>query len=168
MLTHSTCTVYSGDGAMHSQSTWLGAPPSADRPPPTPTIASDVSIAEIMTTRLVCARPNLSIDALAKLFVEHHIGCVPIVDDRGRPSGIVTKADLVENLGTLGRTAADVMMPFALTLDEHASVAHAAAMFVLEDIHHVMITSADGVLVGVVSTRDVVRWLHDNDRAARE
>jgi CBS-domain-containing membrane protein len=44
---------------------------------------------------------------------------------------------------------------------------YAAAMFVREGFHHVMIVSTTGMLVGVVSTKDVVRWLDDNDRAAR-
>jgi CBS domain-containing protein len=160
--------VYGGDGGLRSWSTPLDSPGWANRPPPKPTIASDVPIADIMTTRLVCARADLAIEVLAKLFVDHHIGCVPIVDERGSPVGIVTKADLVENLGKAGGTTADVMTPLAITLDERATVADAAEMLISEDFHHVMIISEARMLIGVVSTKDVVRWLYDNDRAARE
>ena len=45
----------------------------------------------------------------------------------------------------------------------HASVAHAAAMMSLEDIHHVAIVADSGLLLGVVSSIDIVRWLAAND-----
>ena len=131
------------------------------------TIASKVPIAEIMTREVVSASADLGVHALAKLFVDHHIGCVPIVDSHGRPQGIVTKSDLVENLEKPSSIAADVMMPLAITLDERATVADAAAMFISEDFHHVMIVSSAGVLIGIVSTKDIVRWLYENDRAHR-
>ena len=64
------------------------------------------------------------------------------------------------------RTAEDIMLPLAFTLDEHATVAHAAAMMVQEDLHHVMIVSTGGFLVGVVSSHDIVRWVIANDELA--
>lgn len=132
---------------------------------PAPTIADSVAVTDVMAHDLVCARPELRIDALARLMVDNHIGCVPIVDERGRPVGIVTKFDLVERMMSerATGTAAEVMMPLALTLDEHATVAHAASMMALEDLHHVMIVSCTGTLIGLVSSKDIVRWLVDND-----
>jgi CBS domain-containing protein len=143
-------------------------------PERSPTIADRVGVVEIMTRDMVCARPDVPRDVLARLLIEHRIGCVPIVDERGRPRGIVTKLDLIEeheNDPMSGEAAAwvvaaDLMMPMALTLDEHASVAHAAAMMVQEDLHHVMIVSESGVLVGVVSSQDIVRWVVANDELA--
>jgi CBS domain-containing protein len=84
---------------------------------------------------------------------------------------MVTKFDLIEQLlaareaegARLALTAADVMMPLAITLDEHATVAHAAAMMSVEDVHHVPIVAEGGALIGVVSTMDIVRWLAAND-----
>jgi CBS domain-containing protein len=166
MQTDSTCTVYGADGALRSWSTPLDSRRWLRAPPPRSTIAADVPIADIMTTRVICARIDVRLDTLVRLLVEHHIGCIPIVDDRGKPIGIVTKADLVER-GDSARIAADVMMPLAITLDERATVADASAMFVSEDFHHIMIVSSTGTLIGVASTKDVVRWLDDNDRAAR-
>ena len=53
--------------------------------------------------------------------------------------------------------------PLAITLNTHATVAHAAAMMAMEDFHHLMVVGNDHALVGVVSTMDVVRWLARND-----
>jgi CBS domain-containing protein len=131
------------------------------------TVADRVPITEIMAKSLVCARDDLAVDELVRLILRSHIGCVPIVDERGHPRGIVTKTDLMELLLTPERlgssTAADVMMPLAIVLDERATVAHCASMMALEDFHHVMVVSCAGALIGVVSSQDVVRWLVAND-----
>jgi CBS domain-containing protein len=142
---------------------------------PIPTTADSVPVTEIMTRNVVCARPRLPIASVARLMLRNHISCVPIVDERGHPRGMVTKSDLIElmdgehvvdNPELMTRTAADIMMPLAITLDDRATVAHAASMMAIEGFHHVMIVSQSGALVGLVSSQDVVRWLVDNERLA--
>lgn len=131
------------------------------------TIADQVPIVEIMSRDLVCARKDLAVTELVRLVMRGRIGSVPIVDERGAPRGIVTRSDLVELLLSPGQipsaTAADVMMPLAIVLDERATVAHCASMMAVEDFHHVMIVDCSGALIGIVSALDVVRWLAAND-----
>jgi CBS domain-containing protein len=153
------CRIYTGAGELQATRTRSAEP---HRIPRMPTIADRIPVSAIMTRDIVCARPDLNVDALKNLLVANHIGCVPIVDDRGRPKGIVTKLDLVERTEP-ALTAAEVMMPLAITLNTHATIAHAAAMMALEDFHHLMVVASDHVLVGVVSTMDIVRWLAKND-----
>lgn len=153
------CRIYTGAGELQSTRTRPFAPSTVPR---TPTIADRVPVTAIMSRDLVCARPDLSVGALKDLLVKNHIGCVPIVDDRGRPKGIVTKLDLVERVET-ALSAAEVMMPLAITLNTQATIAHAAAMMAVEDFHHLMVVGVDHVLVGVVSSMDIVRWLARND-----
>jgi CBS domain-containing protein len=163
----SRCRVYHGRGDV-TTSHLLPCRAGADARPRVPTIADAVGVTHVMTRDLVCARPELRVDLLARLMVEQHLGCMPIVDERNHPVGMVTKFDLVEELGgdLSIRTAADIMMPIAFTLDEHATIAHAASLMALEDLHHVMIVSSAGVLLGLISSKDIVRWLVDNDQLA--
>lgn len=114
-----------------------------------------------MTSDLVCAQSDLDVAYLAELMIGRRLGCLPVIDDDRRPIGIVTKLDLVEQIeaGRATRTIADVMMPFAFTLPEHATIAHAAAMMDCEDTHHVMVVDGNGMLVGVVSSKDIARWV---------
>ena len=153
------CRVYAGAGEL--QATRV-RPYERHQTPRAPTIADRIPITAIMTRDIVCARADISVGVLQDLLVKNHIGCVPIVDDRGRPQGIVTKLDLVDRAGP-ELTAAEVMMPLAITLNCHATIAHAAAMMSLEDFHHLMVVGGDHALVGVVSTMDVGRWLAKND-----
>ncbi|HEX7842020.1 MAG TPA: CBS domain-containing protein [Kofleriaceae bacterium] len=136
-----------------------------------PTIADLVPARQIMSCEVICAREDLDVAAVMDLMVRRRIGCVPVVDERGRPIGMVTKFDVVEQQlasrtprgPAATATVADVMMPLAITLDEHATVAHAAAMMSIEDVHHVPIVADGGALIGVLSTMDIVRWLAAND-----
>ncbi|HSN25267.1 MAG TPA: CBS domain-containing protein [Kofleriaceae bacterium] len=130
--------------------------------PRTRTIADTIPVTEIMARDVVCARADLSVEALTELLVKNHIGCIPIVDDRGHPIGIVTKLDLVERTPKMEK-AGDVMMPLAITLNQHATIAHAAAVMSVEDFHHVMVVASDHTLLGLVSTMDIARWLARND-----
>ncbi len=130
--------------------------------PRMPSLAGRIPVSDIMTRDVVCARPDLGIVALTQLMVSNHIGCIPVVDERGKPKGIVTKLDLIARQPE-ALVAADVMMPLAITLNLHATVAHAAAVMSLEDFHHIMVVGQDGALAGVVSTMDVCRWLARND-----
>jgi CBS domain-containing protein len=140
--------------------------------------AAAVPLHQIMSRDVICARGDLDIGVVVDLMLRHHIGCVPIVDDRQRPIGIITKSDIVEHVHAAvasasegvplpedlkARTADDVMMPLAFTLSAFATVAHAALMMMSEDTHHVMVVSPTDELVGVVSSRDVVGWVLHTD-----
>jgi CBS domain-containing protein len=137
-------------------------------------IADQVPVTQIMTRQITCARRDLTADQLVELVVHNRIGCVPVVEDPGRPVGMITKLDLVEHLLAAGRdepdarrpppfTAGELMMPLAITLGEKASVAHAAALMAAEEIHHVPIVDSGGRMIGIVSAMDIVRWLARND-----
>lgn len=118
-----------------------------------------VPITDIMTRDTVTARPDATIESLIALMTYQHIGCVPIVDDQGRPTGIVTKLDLVECRDENRVTAREVMMPNARTVPADATLARAAALMTSEGIHHLLVVDENRALVGVVSTLDITRWI---------
>lgn len=167
MATSSTQHVYRGRGD-HS----VRVPVCDDAVPvetQIPTIADSVPATWIMSRNVVCARDDLDVDTLVELMVRERIGCMPIVDHDGCAIGMVTKQDLVDLLLARNRDAPlplatrQLMMPLAFTLDEHATIAHVAAMMSVEGIHHVVIVADSGCVIGVVSAFDVVRWLASND-----
>jgi CBS domain-containing protein len=169
------CTIYQGRGqtAAHHLPANLCRDPAR-----TSTRADNTELGEIMCRDLICVRPDLEIEAVIGLIVDKHLGCLPVVDEHRRPIGMITKFDIVEHLNAYvrsvangeplpidiaARSADEVMMPIALTLDESATVGDAASMMTCEDLHHVLVVSRGGALVGVVSTKDIVTWLVRND-----
>jgi len=168
------CSIYDGHGECCGQSIDLEVRFETGGEART---ASDVPLREIMTLDVVCARPDLEIDAAVALMIHHHIGCLPIVDERRRPVGVITKYDIIEQLdaclrsdnGTppadLGaRTAGELMMPLAMTLGENATIAHAAALMTADDLHHIIVIDELARLVGIVTTKDVTRWIATSDK----
>ena len=127
-----------------------------------------VRITQIMSQRLVTAKPDLPAASLMALFRDQHVGCVPIVDDRGHPIGIVTKRDVVECLSDERPTARDLMMPRTISIGADATVGQAADTMTREDIHHVLVVDRERKLIGVVSTLDVARaCAHPTDYLVR-
>jgi CBS domain-containing protein len=165
------CTVYARHGSRDATAIEGGAPmPTRYKR----TVADHVPLRDVMSSELICARPDLEIGKVVSLLIEHRVGCIPVVDERRRALGVITKFDVVEQLSLslrapdllptdlVARTAEDLMIPIALMLDERATVAHAVAMMTAENTHHVLVVR-DGELVGVVSAKDIVTWIAAND-----
>jgi CBS domain-containing protein len=51
---------------------------------------------DIMTTEIHTVHQDTEIAALAKMFVEHNVNAMPVVNDVGELVGMVTQTDLVE------------------------------------------------------------------------
>ena len=145
-----------------------------------PAQPQQVTVTQIMTREVRCARQEDEVSGLIQLMVRSRLGCMPVVNTVGRPIGMVTKLDLIEQMfpqdrdqsdvptptSLMPRTARELMMPIAITLGEKASVAQAAALMALEGVHHLPIVDPTGKLVGILSTMDVVRWLANNEDTA--
>ncbi len=51
---------------------------------------------QIMSRNLITVRTNTTIEAAARLLLEHRISCLPVVTEDGRIEGIVTWRDLLQ------------------------------------------------------------------------
>jgi magnesium transporter len=59
---------------------------------------SDKRVRELMTTDPVTAREDMDQEELGRMFAEHDLHAIPVVDERGRMKGIVTVDDIVDVL----------------------------------------------------------------------
>jgi CBS domain-containing protein len=55
--------------------------------------AEAVKVQEIMVAPVVVVREDASLEEVARTMLEHKIGCVAVVDDRGELTGIITESD---------------------------------------------------------------------------
>jgi magnesium transporter len=53
-------------------------------------------VRDVMKTDLVTAHEQMDQEALSRLFAEHDLGAIPVVDDEGRMKGVVTVHDIVD------------------------------------------------------------------------
>jgi len=130
------------------------------RPGPAPA-AVEGTVAEIMAKSVQCIRPDATIEVLVGLLVETGIGGAPVIDDTGRPVGVVSKTDVVRSLherrNPATTTVDEIMTPVAFVLREDAVIERAAALMAFEGVHRIPVVAPDGVIVGIVTPLDITR-----------
>jgi CBS domain-containing protein len=126
-----------------------------------PTDADCTPLSAVMSADVVCVSDDLPIRTVVALLADRGFSGVPVVDSTGKPIGMVSRSDLLENAGS--GLVRDIMMPIAFTLPQGASLSHAAALMAYENIHRVPVVAEDGTVVGIVSTMDIARWVAERD-----
>ncbi len=125
--------------------------------------ATQVPVSEVMSPNVLTAAPSTSIAALYQAFESRGISGVPVVDDHGKPIGVVSKTDLVRALLEQrldGSCRVDRIMTAApFTLPDSVSLAQAAALLAFEGIHRVLLVDVDGRITGVLTSIDLARWM---------
>ena len=141
-----------------------GSTRSADRK--LATLADSTPISALMSGEVYCVSEDVSVQALAALLIEGGFSDVPVVDEGGKPIGVVSQADLIRHhyeSGTDSHEAAstvgDIMTDVSFTLGEGALVSQAAALMALERIDRVPVVDPMGQVVGILSSLDVLYWL---------
>jgi CBS domain-containing protein len=117
---------------------------------------------------VLCPNPPVTIDAqtpvreAVRQMVERHIGCV-LVEERGELAGIFTERDVLnrvsDDLGGLDRPVAEFMTRSPETIAKHDSIAFALQAMDLGGYRHMPIVDRTGRPTGIISVRDILRFL---------
>ena len=107
-------------------------------------------------------RNRTVVDAIA-LMQQHNIGCVLVGEDQ-RIEGVFTEWDIFYRFAPLGRPPADVAIDEVMTHDpvllrHDDTVAVALHKMVIGHYRHVPLMDADGRADGIISARDILRYL---------
>ncbi len=109
--------------------------------------------------------PTMSVGDVIKLMVEKNIGCVFVVQD-DCIQGVFTERDVLTRIGVRAYELADhpiseFATPNPRELDGDAKIAFAVRMMDVGGYRHVPIVDAQGHPSGVISVRDILRYLTD-------
>lgn len=147
------------------------------------------NVHDVMTHEVVTARPDTPFKEIAALFHRNDITALPVIDDQGRPLGMVSEADLIRKEAVLpdpeGRTpgrwldaqdraraeaetAGGLMTSPAITARATWTVAEAARAMDKHKIKRLPVVDEVGRLVGIVSRRDLLQVFLRHDVAIRE
>lgn len=113
-------------------------------------------VREIMNRELFSVRPQHSAEDALNGILALGITGAPVVDDDGRPLGMVSLRDLVTRKGAC---ASELMTSPAATVPAEAPIAEAAHLLAETGYHRLVVVDWDGRAVGVVSSLDVIRGL---------
>jgi acetoin utilization protein AcuB len=111
-----------------------------------PTLVSD-----LMTPEPLTMSPSTPVAELAAAMGERGIRHIPIVQD-GKLVGMVSSRDTFRG----GPLATDVMTRQPLTIGPNERIEVAAAMMALRKISALLVVEPDGLLVGILTTYDVL------------
>lgn len=112
-------------------------------------------ITELMTATPLTIRPTDVVGDIRDAILEFGVHCLPVSDAEGRPVGIVTSWDLVEEYAPQ-ESIANAMTPRVMTIGAHQSAREAANEMVEHAIHHLVVVDDQRQIVGVVSSLDLL------------
>ena len=140
-----------------------------------------MKIGDIMKREVVSITPAASIAQAAKLFIQRHVGTLPVVDESRHPIGMLLLADVLSlvmpdfvrlvddfdfvhdfgalesrkpSLEALTHAVSQVMQP-PIRVEENSGLLRAFALLRQHGLHDLPVVSARGELVGIVSRVDI-------------
>ncbi len=123
---------------------------------------------DIMTTNVLTIREDESVSKARTVLMEEDITALPVVNEYGDLSGIITQTDffqlealvaskILRDLDVVESLKVhDVMIKNTITLPEDATLAEISSSMVDNSIHRVIITR-DGKVVGLITAMDVLK-----------
>ena len=132
------------------------------------------TVGQIMTTKVICVRPDDTMDKVQDIFRKNNIHHIPVVDE-GKVKGIISKGDYLKLLHgfTLFKTqkseeyndailrsllAREVMTRQVAMLNPDDTLEMAAGYFRENLFHALPIIDEGGRLVGIVTTYDLLNF----------
>jgi CBS domain-containing protein len=116
-------------------------------------------VADLAAPEIVCIRGDASVADATRLLVEHDLRCLPVVDAERKLVGIVSRADLLRESVHERAVLTEIMTPRVHALPEDAPLAYAVALMAESRVHEVPLVTNDGVVVGVFTALDALRWM---------
>ncbi len=129
-------------------------------------------VQDVMTKTVASCQPNANLAAAAALMWEHNCGQLPVVNDEGKVSAVITDRDLCIALGTRNQRACelkvrDVTCRAAVVCHADDHLRSALKIMAVEQVRRLPVVDHEGALVGILSLDDVTlqaRHHGDTDR----
>ena len=145
-----------------------------------------VTAADLMVSNPISLRAEAGLAEATAMFTERGITAAPVIDEAGRPIGVVSRSDLLIHQGEHDRhrgrnadyyfapkfesmdtpphahakgTVADLMTPAVFAVSPDTPVHRVVSDMIGLHVHRLFVVDKAGVLVGVISTMDVLRHL---------
>jgi len=135
---------------------------------------------ELMTPNPVSVRAEATLREVESLLVGKGIGAAPVIDEAGRPVGVLSQSDLIVRDGVrescrpwaidenpIGSPddpprARDLMTSTVFAVGPQTGAAEVIASLLALKVHRLFVVDDQGVLIGVISTMDVLRNLGEH------
>jgi CBS domain-containing protein len=124
-----------------------------------------------MTTELITATEDQTIQEICKIMSDHEIGCVVVVKrlvGGNKPIGIITERDIVREIGTsdlfLSQKPIRELMKYPLvTISPNTSIKEAIEIMQTKNIRRLLVVDKDDIVRGILTQKDVLNALSNSD-----
>ncbi len=126
--------------------------------------AVNAAISEIMEENVISLNESDSLKDALNTMLNEHIGGIPITDDEGKVSAIISEKDFVFFVSGIvtGKTVADYMSNKIITASSEMSIGSAAKSMIDNGFRRLPVIR-DDVLIGIVTASDIMRFLGSGD-----
>ena len=114
-----------------------------------------MKVKDIMTSNVISVPEDSTVEDAARLLARHRISGLPVLNQAGMLTGLVTEYDLISRQG---QTVADIMSRGVISISEESDVEEVAHLLTNRRIRRVPVLSGDQ-LVGIVSRSDLVKQI---------
>ncbi|SMF92415.1 CBS domain-containing protein [Paenibacillus uliginis N3/975] len=128
-----------------------------------------MQIIEVMTRQVQTCQTSDPVEKAAKIMEQGNVGAVPIVDQAGRLTGIMTDRDIVlrgvaKNKDLRMTTCEELMTGEVKCCEPHTEIHEAANMLAQHQIRRLPVVDNQGRLVGICAIGDLaVRDIYINE-----
>ena len=137
-----------------------------EAPPAKTTLSpSEVFVSEVMVRKLITLSPANTILEAIKIMKEKNIHHLPLLIDQ-RLCGVLSERDLPAHPDTFDQVIPlqHVMAKLVVCAGQYTPLRHVAEVFLKENIHSMPILDDEFHLVGIITHRDLLRWLLANQK----
>lgn len=132
-----------------------------------------MQISQLMTRTVRTARVEDRLSTIASMMWEFDCGCVPLVDQDGKPVGMITDRDICMAALTTGLPIAEIAAKTAMSralyaVHEQDSVEKAEEMMRAKQVRRLPVIDKAGKLVGLLSLGDLIRRADVRARKAQQ
>ena len=132
---------------------------------------NSIPASDFMTTELITATEDQTIQEICKTMSDHDIGSVVVVKrlvGGNKPIGIITERDIVHQIGSSDLFLAqkpirEVMKYPLVTIAPTASVKEAIEIMQSENIRRLLVVDKDDRAMGILTQKDVFKAISSSD-----
>jgi len=140
---------------------------------------------DLMMGNPISIRASASVAEAMMLFTEKRIAAAPVIDDAGRPIGVISRSDLLvhqcehekqhgayftapsfeskDDPSATTLTVMDLMTPAIFAVSPDTPVERVVKDMIGLHVHRLFVVDDDGILVGVITTMDVLKHLRPEE-----
>lgn len=120
-------------------------------------------IAELEPAPALTVRNDQPVSEVLQFLIDHKIGCVLVVDDQDALVGVFSERDALTRLNVgfaelRSEPVSNFMTPKVESLEMDDKIAHAVQKMDVGGYRHIPILR-DGKLAGIISVRDILRYI---------